>query len=360
MSSFRKYPVFASLITLSVIAALGEGWCIYDRWKASRDAAKMFEAKKNELHAMGALAPAPKRDVAAAIEADLARAQHALDAMQAELKGRGPSAERLRTAKVPAARTDAYFDLATFVEKTRELAKAREVELRPEASRFGFALYANEGPEVDRIASVFHQRQIAQFLVESLLEAKPRALISVQREAALTKKEKDDRDATALAAVSGAPPPPDVVSPTLPEGPDFFAIDPRASARVPGYLDATAFRLVFTGQTAALRAFLNKLASFELPVLVREVEVEPTTVADNTPPPPPVAEESGESAPAANSVVLTTAAPKPKAVAAAPKPVGTAPIVAKPWCKFTVTVEYIELVPPAGSEAAAEPAKTST
>ena len=212
---------------------------------------------------------------------------------------------------------------------------------------------------MDRIASVFHQRQIAQFLVESLFEAKPRALLAVQREAALSKKEKDDRDATALAAAKGEPPPPEVVSPAPVEGPDFFAIDPRASARVPGYLDATAFKLVFIGQTAALRTFLNKLASFELPVLVREVEVEPTTVAENSPT-ASAADDSTEPEAPANSVVLT-AKPKAKAPPPAAKPSGAAPIVAKPWSKFTVIVEYIELVPPAGAEAAAaEPAKTST
>ena len=54
-------------------------------------------------------------------------------------------------------------------------------------------------------------------------------------------------------------------------------------------------------------------------------------------------------------MLTTTAKPAPKPAA---KPSGAAPIVSKPWCKFTVTVEYIELVPPAGTDTAAEPAKT--
>lgn len=359
MTTHRKYPVFAALLGVCALVSLGEGWCIFDRWRASREAAKTLELKKNELHAMGSLAPAPKREIATAIESDLARAQRALDAMQGELKGRGPAAERLRTAKIPAARTDAFFDLATFVEKTRDLAKSREVAVRPEAARFGFSLYANEGPEADRIAAVFHQRQVAQFIVESLLEAKPRALLLVQREAALTAKEKADRDAIALATAKGEPPPPDAVAPTLSEGADFFAIDPRASARVPGYVDATAFRVVFTGQTSALRTFLNKLASFELPVLVREVEVEPAVVADGSAAAPAVEEIAEVEAPAPSVVLSAAPAAKPKGSVPA-KPPGAAPIVAKPWSKFTVTVEYIELVPAAGSEVPPEAPKTST
>ncbi len=367
MSAFKKYPLFASALTVCGVLVLGEGYAIFDRIRASREAAVALEKKKNELHAMGGLTPPPTRAVATAIESDFTREQRALETMQRELKGRGPAAERLRTAKAPVARTDAYFDLATFVEKTRELAKAQDVDLKPEASRFGFALYANEGPETERIVPVFHQRLIAQYLIESLLDAKPRTVISVQREAPLTKKEKEERDAAFAATATGAPPPPEAAPVSVPEGPDFFAIDPRASARVPGYLDATAFKITFVGQTAALRAFLNKLASFELPVLVREVEVDVATSGDLAVEPTAGNDESAVTAAAAPaappSVVLTTNAAAPK-VAAKPaaKPPTAGPIVSKPWCKFTVTMEYIELVPAIGAlaETTAEAAKPTT
>jgi hypothetical protein len=372
MSALKKYPMLVAALGLSGLVALGEGWCIFDRVRAAREAAATFAKKKAELQAMAGLAPAPKREVATAIEADLARAQRALDAMQAELKGRGPAAERLRTAKPPVARTDAYFDLATFVEKTRELAKAAEVDVKPEAARFGFSLYANEGPKAERIAPVFHQRLIAQYLVESLIEAKPRSLLAIKREPTLTKSEREKRDAALAAVASGAPPPPPDATPADPpegdpDAPDFFTIDPRASARVPGYLEATAFKLTFVGQTTALRAFLNKLASFELPVLVREVEVTPATSAEIAIEVPAASDDASAAAssPGAPSVVLNaeSAAPAAKPAApVAPKAPGAAPIVAKPWCKFTVTVEYIELVPPAGTVAdtAADPAKPTT
>lgn len=351
MSAFRKHPVFSAALVACAVAALGEGWCIYDRWAAARAAAVTLEQKKTELRAMGDLVPPPTRAVAAAIEADLARAQRALGAMQAELRGRGPAAERLRATKAPAARTDAYFDLATFVEHARDQAKSSGIDLRPGAERFGFSLYANEGPELDRIPAVFHERLIAQYLVESLLDAHPQALLSVQREPPLTKAERDARDAALAAAAAGGAAS-DAAAASLPDGPDFFVIDPRASARVSGYVDATAFRIAFTGQTNVLRAFLNKLASFELPVLVREVEVETATGEDAAAP----AASADDAVPSAASVVLSATAPaaasKPVAPAAVKAP-AVAPIVAKPLCRFTVTVEYIELVPAAG--AAAEP-----
>jgi hypothetical protein len=371
MTWYRKNPLFAAALTLCALLVLGEGWLIYDRWEASRAAAKKLVQKEGELMAMKDLAPVPTRPVATAIEADLARGQRAVAAMQAELKGRGPAAERLASAKIPAARTDAYFDLATFVEKTREFAKKNDVEIRPEAARFGFSLYANEGPKEDRIPAVFHQRQVVQFLVESLIEARPRSIFLIQRERALNKAEKAALLAAQAAAAANAaggtppePPPepaPGTGSPAEPESPDIFAIDSRVTARAPGYIDTTPVRIVFTGQTVTLRTFLNKLASFELPVLVREVEVDRATAEDAIVSAPVEENAAGEGTetPAAPSVVIAA----PAKVAAvtdkpAPKVSTIAPIVAKPLSKFTVTVEYLNLVTPAApAEAAPADAK---
>jgi len=350
MSFYRKNPLFAIAITLCAVLALGELALIYERYAASRAAAKRLAQRRTDLESMTVLMPPPTREVATAIETDLAKAQKALAAMQGELKGRGPVGERIRTAKVPAARTDAYFDLATFVEKSRAAATQHEVEIRPEAARFGFAAFANEGPMPDHIEAVFRQRQIAQYLVDALIEARPRAVFSVKREATLGKAE---REARAAAIANGEP----VAEVHGEEGPDYFAIDPRVTARVPGFIDTVPFRFVFTGQTGALRAFLNKLASFELPVLVREVEVETATAEESTV--APVVEDAAATTETsvAASVLLTTDAPAPRPVTPrAPRAPTSLPIVAKTISKFTVTVEFVELVPPAEPPAPADAA----
>ncbi len=346
MSPLRKYPLFASALLVCGVLAVGEGWCIYERCTAARAAAKRLLERRAQLGEMSTKTPAPTREVQKAIEADLARAQQALAAMQTELKGRGPAAERMQKAKVPTARTDAYFDLATFVEKTRELAKKNDVDVRPEAARFGFALHANEAPELERIEPVFRQRQVVQYLVESLLDAHPKALLGVKREWPLTKKERADRAAAAAALANGTSSDP---LPELPtgDGPDFFALDPQVSVRAPGFLDTTGFRIVFIGETGSLRALLNKLATFELPVLVREVEVEPATAEEAN-----VVTQSDDAAaaepatPPPASVVLTINNAAPAKTASRAPTSTAAPIVAKPFSKFTVTVEYVELVPP--------------
>jgi hypothetical protein len=364
MSWFRKYPLFASGLTLCGLVALTELGLIYERYEASREAAQRLEQRKVEFVAMEQLAPPPTREIAAVIEADLAKAQKSLAAMQAELTGRGPAAERIAKAKVPAARTDAFFDLAAFVEKTRELAEKNGVEVRPEAARFGFSKYANEGPDTDRIEPVFRQRQIAQYLLEALLESKPRTLITVKRERTMTKAE---RDAVAAAEADGLPAdatPSDAES----ESPDYFVIDPRVSARVKGFVATTPFRFVFTAQTATLRNFLNRLASFELPVLVREVEAEPASAEESV-----IAAAAAEATatPAAEnadapSVLLTAdsaatkaGASKTTAVARATRERTTTPIVSKSLSKYTVTVELIELVSAAAPAQETPPAPTT-
>ena len=123
MSWYRKYPLFAIGLTLCGLVALAELALIYERFSASRDATRRIEQRRIELEGMAQLTPPPTREVAAAIESDLAKAQKSLVAMQGELTGRGPAAERMRNTKVPVARTDAFFDLATFVERTRAVAE---------------------------------------------------------------------------------------------------------------------------------------------------------------------------------------------------------------------------------------------
>ncbi len=367
MSSPRPHPLLVATLAVCGVLAAGEAWWIYERFAAGREAAAKVAQKRSDLAAMAELVPAPVREVAGEIEADLARAQRAVAAMETDLKGRGPAAERLQQAKPPAARTDAYFDLATFVERMRELARKHSVDVRPEAARFGFATYTNEAPEFERIESVFQQRQVMQHVLEALLESQPRTLLAVKRELPPTKRERAERHA-ALAAVArgeAAPESTVVVPVEEAEGPDLFTIDPRMSVRAPGFLDASALRVTFVGQTQALRGFLNRLAGFELPVLVREVEVEPVSgdeVASET-----TADLTPEAAPPASIVLSVAPAAATAQARAASRPStgarvgadGLAPIVSRPFSKFTVTVEFIELVtpPPAAAEAApAEPA----
>jgi hypothetical protein len=329
MASFKSHPVFYSIIIALGLSAAGAGWGIYDRSNAARTSATLLAQKRAELNSLQATNPVPSKESKAAVEADLRRTEVALGTMREELKGRGPTAERLRAAVVPAEPTDTFFNIATFVEKMREKTQAAKIKIKAD-ERFGFTAYASAGPDRELIPQVFRQRQIAEYLLDALIEAHPGELVSLQRERPLTKA-----DIAAQAAGQTAPTPPPSASQAA--AGDLFQIDPRITARVPGFVGATAFRLTFIGETESLRSLLNKLATFELPLVVRGVEVEP------------VAKTTGSAAAApANSLssIFGTAAPATTVEPAKPKP-----LVEKVLSKFTVTVELIDLVEAPKTEA---------
>lgn len=330
MASFKTHPVFYSLIVVLGLAAAAGGYGIYDRSTAAAKSAKVVAAKRAELSSLLSSTPAPTKESKAAVEADLRRTEAALATMREELKGQGPTAAALRAAAVPAEPTDAFFNITTFVEKTREKAETAKIKIKAD-ERFGFSAYSSAGPDRELIGQVFRQRQVAEYLLDALIAARPVELLSVQRERPLSKAD--------LAAIASAQPgsaPRSSGGNNQTTG-DYFEIDPRISARVPGFVGATAFRLSFTGETESIRSFLNKLATFELPLVVRSVEVEP------------IAKSATTAAAPANSLSSIFGTPvAASATAEAPK---AKPLVEKPLSKFTVTVELIDLVEAPASEA---------
>jgi hypothetical protein len=328
MASFKTNPVYFSLIGLLGLSVAAAGWGIYDRHSAADKAAAQLTQKRSELSVLQAVKPIPSEASKAAVEADLRRTEAALATMRDELKGRGPVAENLRKAVVPSEPTDVFFNLETFVEKMRQKAQTLEVKVKPD-ERFGFYTYDRAGPDRDLIPKVFRQRLIAEYLVDALLDARPSELLMLQRERPLSKAEQD--------AVAAGQPRPSATSTTQGNS-DFFEIDPRISARVPGFVGATAFRLTFVSETAALRTLLNKLATFELPLVVRGVEVEPMAKS-----------AAAAQAPQANTLSsIFGTAPSATTVA---EPVKPKPLVDKVLSKFTVTVELIDLVEAPATEA---------
>lgn len=318
MNLLRNHPLFGGLlVALGVIAVAGIGMALKFRSDAGGQSA-LVEARRAELDAIEFMRPFPSSDNAAAIEADLANTQRVLESMRTSLRGSPGSAGAI-FSRPPVSRTDAFFDLARFVERNRERAAAAGVAIRPD-ERFGFSAYANEGPEPELIPLVHRQRAIVDFLLGVLFDARLRELASVQREPARLAGHEGRADIVEIAPQNDS---------------SFFVVDPRVTARVAGFVDSTGFRISFTGQTGALRDFLNRLAGFELPLIVRSVEIEPLAEAPR----------AQTAAPAAPSLASLFGAPQATSNAAAATPPGPVPIVSQNLSRFTVTVEFIELVP---------------
>jgi len=288
MNRFAPINWFTSALVLGLVLIIGEVWGLRELRAAAGRAVAALEQKKQERDWLARQSPALNAENEAAIVADLAATNRLLTELRASLQGREPT---LFAPPAPAKSIDAFFELANFVEKLRTRAAQAQVALKPD-ERFGFATHANEGPVVAQLPIVHRQQLATQYLVETLLESRPLALLDVRRE----------RPDAGGPRVSGD------------RADDFFMLDPAMSIRQPGQVDSVALRVEFTGQTAALRNFLNSLAAFRQPVVVRSVEVEPLATAANS---------------SATAQTATAGSP--------------VPLVRQSLSKFAVTVEFVLL-----------------
>lgn len=280
--------LLTSVTALCLVLVVGEGWVLRESRMTAERALAALEQKKQERDWLARQSPALSPENEAAITADLTAAGRSLAGLRRALQGKEVS---VFAAPPPAKSIDAFFELANGVEKLRNRAAQAQVVLKPD-ERFGFSTHTNEGPAAEQLATVHRQRLALQYLIETLLESRPLALLAVRRERPTADGPRDSRD----------------------RAEDFFELDHALSLRQPGGVESAAFRLEFTGQTAALRNFLNSLATFRQPVVVRSVEVEPLAASA----------APGAAAPAA----------------AAGSPV---PLVRQSLSKFAVTVEFVLL-----------------
>lgn len=191
---------------------------------------------------------------------------------------------------------------------------------------FGFEKYLGDTPisEDPTVVSLLDkQRQVLSYILNQLIAADPAGIQAVEREVL--------EDAGAEAA--------------------GFRIDPAVSARVSDAIDTLAFRVTFTGYTPALRKFLNNLAQFDLPIVVRSVEVDRPTAnakAAKTKKSPSSNIDDifsvfgGASSAAAETADAETADAAPSA--------NQIPVISETESSFTVTLEFIEIILPSNSE----------
>lgn len=262
---FKRDPLVGVTILLSLLLVGFEGWLLRKAKMQAAESVKIAEQKKQERDNLQQQQILPTEETRQAIIFELASAREKLASAERILNG----ASNPEPAAAPAKSIDAYFEIADFVEKSRSLAVEAQVTIRPE-EHFGFGSHASDGPERGLLPDVLRQRGAIQFLISALFETHPTALLSVQREYPLKASQREDRnhgrlngDTTSKASAKHSEPA------------DFFELPSTVSLRTLGMIDTDAFRLEFSGQTATLRSFLNRLSSCEAPFVVRSVEVEP-------------------------------------------------------------------------------------
>lgn len=372
---FKKNPLFFSFLIVLFLVFLGQLYFLFQK-KGEADAARQqYESQAAAYNSLLNKRPSPMRENVGLVEADLERVKERLVGMRDSLSARADVQDML--ANAPVDTTQAYFDIQSFVNNARELAADYGIEVA-EGEMFGFSLYRTQGPEPDLIEDVYKQRRVIEYLVERLFEAGPTQLLIVSREdpASDPDEEVDDPYGSSFGGFGvygptsgggGNRPAPGggAADRDRTRGDELFAMDRQISARIPNILETHAFRLSFEGDTGVLRQFLNDLSMFEMPIVVRSVEVESASGSMRG-----GGSYSGTSIGGRQSSTRgsfgTTSGFQPRAVSqttGSQNPYGNPygqqqfgwqedqetiplePVVEETHSHFTVTVEFIELLP---------------
>jgi len=317
----KSHPIFSTVMIMLTVFTAGELWFLLSLRKQEAALESETELKIGQINVLQRQRPAPTDDNVLLAQDDLEQRKAVLSTMLRSL-GVTQQDELEYFKDEPADDITAFFDISGFVGQMHAEANEAGVQVE-DTEQFGFATYENFGPDPGLIRIVYRQRRILQYLLERLIAAGPQALISVQREKPVAE---GDSTTTARSPSRNQPSSRDN-APTRGPASDFFVIDPQVSARTPGYVDTMAFRIVFVGQSAALRGFMNALAEPGLPLVVRSVEVQ-TLGAESAG--PGTRENSGNSGTGSGAL--------PELVSA------NVPIVAENDAQFTVTVEMFEVM----------------
>jgi len=288
-----------------------------------------LEAAELQRRNLLSSAPAPSAENLAAAEANSAALSEQLASIRQDLE-RGA---RLSTSSDG---IEVMAGIQQFISNFQRKVSAQTNEegeptpiAVPDNFAFGFERYRDEAQpprDESRIPVLDKQRQILSYLLNQLIEARPENIESVERELVETSA------AGPEAAGAGATE-------------DGFQISTAVSARVPGAIDTMAFSLTFTGKTQTLRTFLNELAKFDLPIVVRSIEVERPGGSEAVTRP-------GGGDNLENIFGVFEGASEPDGNGAPEEPERD-PIIEDIVSSFTVVLEFIEIVLPAEEAGAA-------
>ena len=322
MGLFKKNPAFCVFCLLAVLVfAAGAALVVIESGKLSKSKQQVASADSQISGLLQAI-PAPT-------SANVQAAQQNAAALSAQLLSIRENLQRGSRLTISNDGTRVMSGLQKYISNfrrqvathvnTAEIAAPIQV---PQDFAFGFEKYlktTNISEDSSIVPQLDKQRQILSYILNQLIAADPAGIQAVERELM----------GSADSKVSG------------------FQINPSISARVPGAIDTLAFRVTFTGYTPTLRKFLNNLAQFDLPIVVRSVTVDrPATNAKAA---------KTKKSKASNiddifSVFGGSSGPTEAASVDAASDANQIPVISETESSFTVTLEFIEIILPSSSE----------
>ena len=328
MGFIKKYPVFCVLLLLFALA-LGAG--IYlslgERAKLA-EAERALQSDLNQLRQVSGGVPYDDGKRIPPTAENREKLEERLQTVRGDL---------LRIRDLMNARTESVLNdpsdeftflpkLQSFIARLKSEAASNRVRLESDEA-FGFARYATRArqPSAADVPLLDMQRQVLNYVLRRLIESGPRAILAVEREMVESPAGDDGPGARSGQGDQSSE--------------DIFTIPEFVTARSNEYIDTYAFRLVFTGRTDVLRRFINRLAAFELPLIVRSIQVTPVEEGDEP-------EEQEAAAESSDNDLFALfggggeAQPEEPVEDADPD---REPVITENKSKFTVVIEFVEL-----------------
>lgn len=317
MGLFKKNPAFCVFCVVAVLVfAAGAALVVMESGKLAKSKQQVASAN-SQINGLLQADPAPT-------PANVQAAQQNAAALSAKLLSIRENLQRGSRLTISNDGTRVMSGLQKYISNYRRQVashkNAAEVAAPiqiPADFAFGFEKYlktTNISEDSSIVPQLDKQRQVLSYILNQLIAADPAGIQAVERE------------------ILGEP-----TSET-----SGFEINPAISARVPGAIDTLAFRVTFTGYTPTLRKFLNNLAQFDLPIVVRSVTVDRPASNAKT------AKAKKSKASSIDDIFGAFAGSSSSAEAA---PVANqTPVISETESSFTVTLEFIEIILPSSSE----------
>lgn len=253
MDFIKKNLAFTIVVALCVLVFLAGAYMAFTQSSQISKAKQAITGAEAQLNNARFADPAPTEENVKASEENLAKLESELEKVR-EVLERGA---RINTSSDG---IEVTASIQQFIAEYRRKAsqymytdsngEEKPIDL-PDNIGFGFEVFrGSDVPTLengDVTAQLDMQRHILSYLLDKLYESKPHSLVLVEREL--------------LEAGEDA-------------AKNSFKIDDAITAKVPGAIDTMGFRVTFSGYSDSLRNFLNQLRKFDLPIVVRSIQVE--------------------------------------------------------------------------------------
>ena len=327
MRAFKENPIFFSVTGLLLLVSLVFSILFFMGSLQKTDLAQQFGIGQDGLIRAISKKPYPTKDNLEKSDQNVSKLQVRKTEHEENLLGKGKL--QLTPEDVPDYEFTVKRRIREYALAKRAQAKKNNVKLKKGANKetFGFSNYVDQTTTTNNNAlarEIDKQRTILDHVLTQLLDSGITEFIAVRRENLENQ-----------------------LDPTLPiAADDVFQLDRKMSARVIGAIDTYAFQFEFAGYTSGLRKFFNQISSFELPVVVRDVNatrVQQDTLVTNIPASSPVPFNRPGAAPFSP---FGSPAPFTVKKTSNEQQVEQQPVVDKNLSRFRIILEFIELAQP--------------